>query len=116
MKTYVYFNLRKKCFSIKRKGIVIAHADKVYVTNAEFKVSEAGRRRVLKDKRKNVHAYVVGDVCSGSIKDGVEVTYNPYLFKNFVTKIESRPVRSAESVLLTLTPDKKAKIVASKID
>lgn len=115
MKSYVYFNLNKKCFSIRRKGIVVAHVDKVFVTNALFKVSEAGRRRVLKEKRKNVHAYVVGEICSGSVKDGVEVTYNPYLFENFVTKIEQRPVRSAKSVLLAVI-DKKAKIIASQID
>ena len=34
----------------------------LYLKNCEFKVSEAGRKRVLKEKRKNVHAYVKGFV------------------------------------------------------
>ena len=115
MKVYVYFNLHKKCFSVRHKGVVIAHSNEVFVTNARFKVSEAGRKRVLKQKKKNVHAYVVGEVSTGQIQDGIELTYNPYLHKNFVTKIDQRPVGVAKFVMLSVTSDKKAKIVAEQI-
>ena len=65
MKVFVYFNLHRKCYSIKslsgvNKGRVVAHAEKVLLRDATFKVSEAGRQRVLRTKRKNVHAGVVG--------------------------------------------------------
>ena len=48
MRVFVYFNLHKKCFSIKalegdRKGRVIAHRDVVVLENCKFKVSESGR-------------------------------------------------------------------------
>ena len=60
----VYWNLRKKMFSVqaKRGGRyrVVLHAQYVFIDAPSFKVSEAGRQRVLRDKRKNVHAGVHG--------------------------------------------------------
>jgi hypothetical protein len=55
------------CWSVKslegdHKGKVIAHVDNIIVANPTFKVSEAGRQRVFKEKRKNVHAGVVGEI------------------------------------------------------
>ena len=92
MKVYVYFNLHRKCFSIKalegaNKGRVVAHRDDVLLFDATFKVSEAGRQRVLRERKKNVHAGVVG-VWDETGTDlititrvttvGTPITYNPY--------------------------------------
>ena len=60
-----YFNLHKKCWSViacegEHKGRVIAHCDEMQLTDVNFRVSESGRRRVLREKRKNVHAFVIG--------------------------------------------------------
>ncbi len=101
MKAFVYFNLRKKCYSIKalegeNKGRVIAHARRVYMEDVTFKVSEAGRQRVLSTKRKNVHAGVqgtlIGHVPHGAVsapefdRTGLtKITYNPYKRGAFVT-------------------------------
>ena len=103
----VYYNLHKKCLSIRYRGKVIEHAREVTLTDAKFHVSEKGRQRVLKEKRKNVHAYV-----SGKLKESFwflqspkyiwtakqRVTYNPYKYKNFVDKETLEPVASAEVV------------------
>ena len=103
----VYYNLHKKCLSIRHKGKVIEHAQEVTLTDARFHVQQAGRERVLKQKRKNVHAYV-----SGKLKESFwftqspsytwiakqRVTYNPYKYKNFVDKKTLKPVASAEVV------------------
>tara|TARA_B100000780_G_scaffold279019_1_gene254999 strand:+ start:3596 stop:3997 length:402 start_codon:yes stop_codon:yes gene_type:complete len=62
MDSFVYFNLHKKCFSIRHNGFVVAHATTVVVDEATTKVSETGRQRVLKERVKNVHAGVVGSV------------------------------------------------------
>ena len=56
----VYYNLHKKCLSIRYKGKVIEHAREVTLTDARFHVQPAGRARVLREKKKNVHAYVSG--------------------------------------------------------
>ena len=103
----VYYNLHKKCLSIRHKGKVIEHAQEVTLTDARFHVQQAGRERVLKQKRKNVPAYI-----SGKLKESFwftqspsyvwtarqHVTYNPYKYKNFVNEKTLKPVTSAEVV------------------
>ena len=100
MKVKVYYNLNAKCFSVQHKGLVIAHKDKLALNNVEFKVSEAGRQRVLRKKRKNVHAYAVGDLCEkflNSTDKTIDVTYNPYLYSSFVNKKTLKPVFKAKT-------------------
>ena len=62
MKVFVYFNLHKKLWSIKslESGRVIGHATEVILRDCQFKVSQAGRARVIAEQRKNVHAGIVG--------------------------------------------------------
>ena len=67
MKAAVYWNLHKNIFSIQSRekesyGKVVAHRDSVVVGLPKFVVRQAGREKVLKDKSKNVHAFVVGNV------------------------------------------------------
>ena len=102
MKVKCYFNLHKKVFSVQHNGIVIAHKDSLVLRNAVFKVSEAGRQRVLKEKRKNVHAYVIGEMeeyfePQGEVND---VTYNPYVYSSFVDKKDLTSVHNADIVWL----------------
>jgi hypothetical protein len=66
MKVFVYFNLHKKVWSVKalegpNKGRVVAHRNALSLYHCTFKVSEAGRQRVIREQRKNVHAGIVGD-------------------------------------------------------
>ena len=103
----VYYNLHKKCLSIRYKGKVIEHAREVTLTDAKFHVHPAGRERVLREKRKNVHAYV-----SGKFKESFwhtqapdyvwiakqRITYNPYKHKSFVDKETLKPITGAEVV------------------
>ena len=63
----VYRNLNNGMLSVKDHnpdsptyGKVIAYSNKVLIRSADFKVSEAGHNRVLREGRKNVHAYVEG--------------------------------------------------------
>lgn len=69
MRVFVYKNLHKDCWSIRaldgeHKGRVVAHADRVILKDVQFRVSEAGRQRVIREGRKNVHAGVVGRLSS----------------------------------------------------
>ncbi len=118
MKVAVYFNLHKKTFSIKalegaNKGRVIDYSDDVTIENATFKVSQAGRNRVLQEKRKNVHAYVIGELRSTleAAICGEEITYNPYLYNSFVTAMNKTVVFEAKEAFL-ICRDKKAAIFA----
>lgn len=107
MKVFVYFNLHKKVFSVKalegdRKGRVVAHREYVMLENVTFKVSEAGRQRVLAERRKNVHAGAVGEWRDdvAVLKDDVAVTYNPYKYTTFVNKETEQPVYTARRAVL----------------
>ncbi len=46
----------------KSTGRVIGYTESVNLEDVEFKVSEAGRQRLLREKRKNVHAFAIGTV------------------------------------------------------
>ena len=94
MKVFVYFNLHKKVWSIRamegpQKGRVIKHAETVALHNVKPKVSEAGRRRVISEQRKNVHAGIVGELIETGktwFREPIrarEITYNPYKGPSF---------------------------------
>jgi len=111
MKVYVYRNLHKDCWSIKalegnNKGKVVYHAQTVTLSNCTFKVSKAGRERVLRDKRKNVHAGVAGELIRVNIPlsympQMTAVTYNPYKYESFVRKYNDfMPVHNASWVYM----------------
>lgn len=121
MRVDVYFNLHKKKLSIKARedfqvgvtlvktGRVFHHRKGIVLKDVSFVVSKAGRERVLREKKKNVHAYIRGDFDvdagyahafseTGQLKEAcdakgeqiasgatlVRVTYNPYLYDSFV--------------------------------
>ena len=58
----VYYNLRYDCLSVvdTSTGKLYCHSHRVELKDAKFHVNENGRQRVVREKRKNVHAYVVG--------------------------------------------------------
>lgn len=108
----VYRNLHNGKLSVRdsKTKRVLAHCDEVTLAGVAFKVSQAGRERVLREKRKNVHAFVCGKLLEykgavpykgRSIADSVwqwadgikrraiigtrKVVYNPYKYRSFVT-------------------------------
>ena len=96
-KVFVYKNLHQDCWSIKQDGLVKVHATEINLYNCNFKINTKGRKRVLKEKKKNVHAGICGyivhpepeyacwDDCSDDSLD--EITYNPYKNTSFVNKL-----------------------------
>ena len=80
----VYKNLNRNCWSVRQGGIVMLHTDAIALEQCQFKVSEAGRQRVLKEKRKNVHAFIKGIfIRKGDLVKGDKVTYDPYKMSSF---------------------------------
>ena len=119
MRVKVYFNLHKKLFSVVameglNKGRVVKHVDEIEIARPTFKVSQAGRKRVLKEKRKNVHAYVVGWECK--LKKGYSktltnsVTYNPYLHSSFVNRADNSAVSQYEPYCKLVVESNSGKI------
>jgi len=99
----VYWNINKKCFSVKscKTGKVILHTDKISLEDAKFVVRQSGRERVLREKQKNVHAFVRGYVTANAGSHKMhEATYNPYKYSSFVVTDTEEPVDSASFVEL----------------
>ena len=89
-RVYVYKNLHRNCFSIRQDGLIKAHTDGVCLYDAQFRVGKKGRERVLKEKRKNVHAGVSGyidrdwDLQSSPPTNFLGVIYDPYKYETFI--------------------------------
>lgn len=92
-KVEVYYNLHKKVYSIRclKSKLVIAHCnDVIPLIDVSFKVSEKGRQRVLREKRKNVHAFVRGTISHfHNMTDSTtySVKYDPYRFDSFMASL-----------------------------
>ena len=111
MKVFVYKNLHKGCFSVKalegeKKGRVIAYVNSIELTDCLFKVSQAGRAKVLCKRQKNVHAGVCGQwnlEKNAVIIDADKMTkvrYNPYELSTFVEAGTGFPVFTAKEVFI----------------
>lgn len=103
----VYYNLHKHTFSVSYQSKVIMHADYVKLGDVEFRVRKGGKEKVRDEKRKNVHAFVIGNLLEyceypcGNMPDppsNMIVTYNPYKHDSFVIKSTDEPVYNANEV------------------
>ena len=61
-RVYVYKNLHRNCYSVRQDGLIKMHTDSICLYDAQFRVGKKGRERVLKEKRKHVHAGVSGSI------------------------------------------------------
>lgn len=115
MRVEVYWNLHKRLFSVRalegeNKGRVIEHSYGVRLIDAKFVSQPAGRERVRREGKKNVHAFVRGrlewyagaDWWVGCVMGGdcTFVTYNPYKYDTFVEVGTEEPVHEADMVLM----------------
>ena len=83
---------------------MVGHADQVELRKVDFKVSETGRQRVLKERKKNVHAYVVGFLDDALARYwDVKIVYNPYKYDSFrLWTDDTVKVQSADAVILRI--------------
>ena len=91
----VYWNIRRKVWSVRKRNRVVAHLAALTIFSPTFHVSEAGRQRVLRERRKNVHAFIRGELYAPGLlaETGFQVSYNPYKGPTFYR------VGSGETVL-----------------
>lgn len=98
----VYRNLHTGNFSVQccKTGLVIARVASIELANVQFVVRQAGRLKVLAEKRKNVHAFVVGTVTENATATSRQVSYNPYKMDSFCLAENAEPIKSAVFVRL----------------
>jgi len=98
----VYRNLHNGTHSVRRNGKVVKHLQhwqSLYLQNVTFAVQPAGREKVRREGKKNVHAFVRGQVILPSTmncftetfkeKCNYVITYNPYHMEHFGTNINT---------------------------
>jgi len=97
----VFKNLKHDCYSIMQRGVIKASARQVRLIGVEFRVREAGRQRMISERRKNVHAFAVGrlvDYVHPSDAREMEpivgrgAFYDPYRYPSFVDRETKAPV------------------------
>jgi hypothetical protein len=106
----IYRNLHKDCFSIqkwnpeKKDYRLHSHETNLVAYNVEFKVSQSGRNSVLKNKQKNVHAFVCCDQYSAfndtEFTLGEEILYDPYINDHFVIKNSNTRVDRIQCLIM----------------
>ena len=99
----VYKNLSRDCYSVRQGGIVRFHTHAICLKDVEYKVSEAGRQRVLREKRKNVHAVVKGTIVHSrelwfeKLPFPADwVTYNPYKNDSFYVVGDGEKIKKSQ--------------------
>ena len=111
MRVDVYWNLHKKCWSVRHKGKVIDHRQIVHLVDVTWVVQPAGNARVRREKRKNVHAFARGTWIQddmthfyGDIATRNRATYNPYENTTFMRGFKGKTLtKSKYAKLATLT-------------
>lgn len=110
LKVSVYWNLHKRLFSLKYNGRVVTHTNHLCLLHPHFIVNQSGRARVLRERRKNVHAYIRGTLARFTYNDNfilscissspIGVKYNPYERDCFFSLEDGCAVRTADLALL----------------
>ena len=114
----IYLNLHKPGYLSVRsasgpdRGRVIAHVQGIDLKDVVFKVSETGRDRVRRNRRKEVHAVVRGTITqclteaqscliTNYLADhgGIPVRYNPYETDFFITRKGGKRVNVADRIV-----------------
>lgn len=100
----VYRNLNRNCLSVTYRGKVVGYIDEIQLEGVRFVVSQAGRRRAVAERRRNVHARVEGTLAVWcSRKPRKRCTYNPFRYESFVARSNAQPIYFARSCRVSTT-------------
>ncbi|QDG49360.1 hypothetical protein FIV42_01000 [Persicimonas caeni] len=97
----VHYNLHIGGLSVTNtQNRVIYRCDTAYLEDAEFRVSQTMRQRVVSGERRTVHAKVHGRWVEPSDEPElpVPVRYNPFVSGSFITVDDQQPVEHASLV------------------
>lgn len=123
----VYFNLHKRVWSCRcrKKGLVKKHTPVLIAPlGASLVVRESGRQRVLKEQRKNVHAFARIDhgttsldlagwtAFADDLEGGIEISYNPYKGAFFYRKDTEERLDYVASLIMLASDNGPPRCVA----
>lgn len=96
-------NLHKKQYSLRQGSKVVGYATHLTLQNCTFEVNEKTRQRVIRNRQKEVHAFVVGEPVDGVSlpEDAIHISYNPYRSGRFYRKDNGQEIGRADWVFFT---------------
>ena len=112
----VYRNLNNGMWSIRdaKTKQILAHATALVLHTVTFHVQPAGRDRVRRERRKNVHAYVKGRYIPPNLAPPAELeplfeetTYDPYNHDSFMADGEA----IYQAVIARFNENKKLEVI-----
>jgi hypothetical protein len=99
--TRIYRNLQTGTMSLQQKidksWLVVGHVTNAVIEYPSFHISQGGKNRVIREKRKNVHAWAVGRLVGVKIdlpNRLEEIYYCPYNTERFAWKKTGEPIES----------------------
>lgn len=98
VRVYRCLNRSGNVYSIKQGAHVVAHTTELTLRNTTFHVGEKGRQRCLKEKQRNVHAWIIGTINDKFVPCDKEIYYNPYKTECFTLKHEKSHIDKSEFV------------------
>jgi hypothetical protein len=98
--TRIYRNLQTGTMSLQQKvnksWLVVGHVTNAAIEYPKFHISQSGKLRVIREQRKNVHAWIEGRLI-GITADSSgleEIHYCPYTSETFLWKKTGDPIES----------------------
>ena len=116
MRVEIYWNIRAKEYSVRAlsgpdKGRVIKRGHDFNLTDCNLVVQQGGRAKVLRERCKNVHAFIRGTLVDKPAQGELSrVRYNPYRESQW--QCDGEPVYKADFVNLTTNPEGNAVVFA----
>jgi hypothetical protein len=107
-----YYDLHDGLFSVRQNGLVVVHADNVWLTDCKFAVQPAGNAKVRSTGVKNVHAYVRGHYIGHDLDFPTDYEeylysigynrghYSPKQVTSFIDYFTREPIYEAAAVVL----------------
>lgn len=82
---YRCLNRKGKIYSIRQRGVVVAHTDNITIKNCTFVVNEAGKKKAIETSERNVHAFIRGFIEKRFRANSLlTVKYNPFSTHGFL--------------------------------
>lgn len=100
MKLWCYWNLHKNCVSYKwGSNGTVSHANSMLLADVDFHVLQSGRRKVVEQRKKNVHSFVRGVDIPFLLEVNDEwrkAYYNPYKTETWIDFETGNELKTAQ--------------------
>jgi hypothetical protein len=99
VEVYRCLNRRGKIYSIRQRGVVVAHTNNILLEHCEFIINEAGKKKAILTNQRNVHAYIRGRISDKNFETHKEIKYHPFDDAGFLS--EGKPIKKTQGISIS---------------